>query len=49
MGAFIGVYFGDVKMVWFWLLGRCQGCLILVTREMLRLFDFGYSGDVKVV
>ena len=33
-------YSGDVKVVWFWLLGRCQACLVLVTREMYTWFGF---------
>ena len=30
------------------LLGRCQGGLVLVPREMSGWFDFGASGDVRM-
>ena len=52
---FIGVYSGDVKMVWFWFLGRCQVGLVFVPRETLGCvsthywvvpFIGVYSGDV---
>ena len=51
---FTEVYSGDVKMVWFYLLGSrlnvcrhmSRRCLLQrFTREMSRLFGFGSSGD----
>ena len=48
-GTFLGCSSGNVKIVWFWLFGRCYDSLVLVTGEMSRLYGFGYSGDVKVV
>ena len=35
VGTFIAVYSGDVKLVWFRFLGRCQDSLVLVAREAL--------------
>ena len=35
MGTFIAVYSGDVEMVGFWFLGKCQDGLVLVPREAL--------------
>ena len=35
VGTFIAVYLGDVKLVWFRFLGRCQDSLVLVPREAL--------------
>ena len=43
--TFIGVYSGDVKMVYFCFLGRCQDGLVLIPREMSKWFGFGSSGD----
>ena len=47
--TFIGVYSGDVKVVWFWFLGRCLDGLILVPREMSGCFGLGDWRDVNMV
>ena len=49
VGTFIAVYSGEVKLVLFWFLGRCQDGLVLVSREMSRWLGFGSLGDVKMV
>ena len=36
--TFIGVNSGNVKMVCFWFLGRCQDGLVLIPREMSPWF-----------
>ena len=49
METFIGVNSGDVKMVYFCFLGRCQDGLVLIPREMSKWFGLGDSGDVNMV
>ena len=58
VGTFIAVPSGDVKLVRFWFLGRCQDGLVLVPREALGCVSTHYSvgtflavhsGDVRLV
>ena len=43
VGTFIVVYSGEVKVVLYWFLGRCQDGLVLVTREALGFVSTHYS------
>ena len=47
VATFIGGYSGDVNIVWFLFLGRCQDGLISFPREMSGWFGLGDSGDVN--